>query len=72
MTITEFKKFTENRLVYLDGATGSNLMKRGMPAGVCPEKWILDHPDILDCRENLWRPGVISSMHPLLRQTASS
>ena len=46
MTITEFKKFTENRLVYLDGATGSNLMKRGMPAGVCPEKWILDHPDI--------------------------
>ncbi|MDE7330949.1 MAG: homocysteine S-methyltransferase family protein [Lachnospiraceae bacterium] len=46
MTITDFKKFTENRLVYLDGATGSNLMKRGMPAGVCPEKWILENPDI--------------------------
>ena len=46
MTITDFRKFTENRLVYLDGATGSNLMKRGMPAGVCPEKWILEHPDI--------------------------
>ena len=46
MTIKDFKKFTENRLVYLDGATGSNLMKRGMPAGVCPEKWILEHPDI--------------------------
>lgn len=46
MRIDEFKKFTENRLIYLDGATGSNLMKRGMPGGVCPEKWILEHPDI--------------------------
>ena len=25
----------------------SNLIKRGMPAGVCPEKWILEHPDAL-------------------------
>ncbi|MDE5909339.1 MAG: homocysteine S-methyltransferase family protein [Lachnospiraceae bacterium] len=41
-----FQKFVENRLVYLDGATGSNLMKRGMPGGVCPEKWILEHPDV--------------------------
>lgn len=47
MKIDEFKKYTENRLIYLDGATGSNLMKRGMPGGVCPEKWILEHPDIL-------------------------
>ncbi len=22
-------------------------MKRGMPAGVCPEQWILSHPDVL-------------------------
>mgnify|MGYP002509701884 CR=1 FL=1 len=46
MNTGDFKKFTENRLVYLDGATGSNLIKRGMPAGVCPETWILEHPDI--------------------------
>ena len=26
----------------LDGATGSNLQRRGMPAGVCPEEWILE------------------------------
>lgn len=31
----------------LDGATGTNLMKAGMPGGVCPEKWILEHPDVL-------------------------
>ena len=31
----------------LDGATGSNLQKAGMPAGVCPEQWILEHPQAL-------------------------
>ncbi|MCI9077313.1 MAG: dihydropteroate synthase [Lachnospiraceae bacterium] len=31
----------------LDGATGSNLQKRGMPAGVCPEEWILENKDVL-------------------------
>ncbi|MCM1136390.1 MAG: homocysteine S-methyltransferase family protein [Clostridium sp.] len=46
MKTNEFKKLTENRLIYLDGATGSNLMKRGMPAGVCPEQWILEHPEV--------------------------
>ena len=33
--------------VLLDGATGSNLMKRGMPSGVCPEKWILEHSEVM-------------------------
>jgi len=44
---SEFKTWINNRIIYLDGATGSVLMKRGMPAGVCPEQWILEHPDIL-------------------------
>ena len=46
MNAREFRELTENRLVFLDGATGSNLIKRGMPAGACPEKWILEHKDI--------------------------
>lgn len=33
-----------SRIVMLDGATGSNLMRAGMPVGVCPEQWILDNP----------------------------
>ena len=32
---------------YLDGATGSNLQKAGMPRGCCTEQWILEHPDAL-------------------------
>lgn len=47
MTRDEFRIYTENNLVYLDGATGSNLLNRGMPAGVCPEQWILDNREIL-------------------------
>ncbi len=31
----------------LDGAWGSTLQERGMPSGVCPEVWILEHPDVL-------------------------
>ncbi|MGN0431723.1 MAG: homocysteine S-methyltransferase family protein [Lachnospiraceae bacterium] len=46
MTKKEFAAWTKENIVYLDGATGSNLMKAGMPAGVCPEKWILEHEDI--------------------------
>lgn len=47
MTREEFKTVSENQIIYLDGATGSNLVKAGMPSGVCPEKWILEHPDVM-------------------------
>lgn len=48
MTKQEFKRMlTQGTPVYLDGATGSNLMKRGMPGGVCPEQWIMEHPQVL-------------------------
>lgn len=43
----EFAEWAGKSIIYLDGAIGSNLMKAGMPAGVCPEKWILEHPDVL-------------------------
>lgn len=46
MTKKEFASWAQNTLIYLDGATGSNLVLAGMPAGVCPEKWILEHPDV--------------------------
>ena len=47
MTREEFMKLGKGHPVYLDGATGSNLLKRGMPAGVCPEAWILEHREVL-------------------------
>lgn len=42
-----FEEKFGQRIVFLDGATGSNLAKRGMPSGVCPEQWILENEDIL-------------------------
>jgi len=48
MTKEEFRKICSEQIIYLDGATGSNLIKRGMPGGVCPETWILDHPHIME------------------------
>ena len=36
-----------DKLTFLDGATGTNLMKAGLPAGACTEKWILDNPDVI-------------------------
>lgn len=31
----------------LDGATGTELTKRGMPQGACTERFVLEHPDII-------------------------
>ncbi|MBE5928471.1 MAG: 5-methyltetrahydrofolate--homocysteine methyltransferase [Lachnospiraceae bacterium] len=47
MTRQEFAELINNKLVFLDGATGSNLQKEGMDPGVCPEKWILEHEDVI-------------------------
>lgn len=47
MTKTEFFALCASGTVLLDGATGSNLMKRGMPVGVCAEAWIAEHPQVL-------------------------
>ncbi len=47
MTREEFNRLAQDTILYLDGATGSNLVKAGMPSGVCPEHWILRHPDVM-------------------------
>lgn len=47
MTKDEFSALVSKGIVLLDGATGSNLMKAGMPRGVCTEEWITEHPQAL-------------------------
>ncbi len=36
-----------NYPLLLDAATGTQLQKHGMPAGVCAEKWTLENPDVI-------------------------
>lgn len=47
LTKEEFQKLLDHDPLLLDGATGSNLQKAGMPKGCCTEEWILMHPEAL-------------------------
>ena len=47
LTKEQFHERIGAGLRLLDGATGSNLQKMGMPRGCCTEQWILDNPDAL-------------------------
>ncbi len=51
----EFHEKVQGGLRYLDGATGSNLMKAGMPRGVPTELWVLEHPEVLQNLQRAYR-----------------
>ncbi|MFA6930152.1 MAG: homocysteine S-methyltransferase family protein [Lentisphaeria bacterium] len=58
MTRQEFAAIATGRILILDGATGTELIKRGMPSGVSPENWILEHPEaILEVQKNYVAAG---------------
>lgn len=43
----KFLDIMKKRPLILDGATGTELQKRGMPAGVCPELWCIEKPLVI-------------------------
>ena len=47
LTKEEFHALLKNGPLFLDGATGSNLQKAGMPKGCCTEEWVLNNPEPL-------------------------
>ena len=47
MKKNEFRKMADEGIIYLDGATGSNLYQAGMPRGICAEEWVLEHENVL-------------------------
>ncbi len=65
LTKQEFSAFLE-KTVLLDGATGSELQKAGMPRGYCTEEWILANPEALI---NLQRQYVASGSNILYAPT---
>lgn len=42
-----FRELLKSGPLILDGATGTNLQKMGMPMGVCPEQWMVEHRDVV-------------------------
>ncbi len=47
LTKEQLQQKIADGLRFLDGATGSNLRKAGMPKEACTEQWILSHPEVL-------------------------
>ena len=47
LTKEQFSNILAEGPLILDGATGSNLQKAGMPRGCCTEEWILANPEPL-------------------------
>lgn len=47
LTKEQFQEKIASGIHFLDGATGSNLRKAGMPNGCCTEEWVLNHPEVL-------------------------
>ena len=47
LTKEQFQEKIAAGVRLLDGATGSNLRKLGMPKGCCTEQWVLQNPEVL-------------------------
>jgi 5-methyltetrahydrofolate--homocysteine methyltransferase len=48
MSKKKFNDLINKKVVILDGATGTEFIKRGMPQGVSPELWALENPDAVN------------------------
>ena len=54
----EFIRLAGSRIIRLDGATGTELIKRGLPPGVCPEAWCVRNPDaVISVQQAYCRAG---------------
>jgi 5-methyltetrahydrofolate--homocysteine methyltransferase len=53
-----FLDLIKKGVVVLDGSTGVAMQRRGMPNGVCPEKWALDNPKhLIDLQKEYVKAG---------------
>ena len=43
----KIKSLLKKKILILDGATGTELQKGGMPSDVCPETWCLENHDVI-------------------------
>jgi 5-methyltetrahydrofolate--homocysteine methyltransferase len=66
-----------NKLLISDGATGTNLIVRGLPAGETAENWVLEKPelilqlhrDFIDCGSNIILTSTFGGSFPRLSQS---
>lgn len=41
------ERLQSDKVIVLDGATGTNLQRRGLPVGMPSDIWVMDHPEIV-------------------------
>lgn len=62
---TLYPNFPFSLPMILDGATGTSLIRAGMPTGVCPEAWILENPEIIkDIQSRYFEAGSDAVLAP--------
>ncbi len=44
----KIREFLKNNIVFLDGGMGTLLQERGLRPGELPERWNLEHPDVIE------------------------
>jgi 5-methyltetrahydrofolate--homocysteine methyltransferase len=47
MASSTIQDLIKERVVLFDGALGTELMRRGLPRGICPELWNVTHPEVV-------------------------
>ena len=55
MNKKQFKDLISSKIVILDGATGTELIKNGMPVGVNPEQWVYENRDVIKKVQDAYR-----------------
>lgn len=45
MNRKDLMALVNKEIILLDGSTGGELLKRGMPVGVCPEQWMIENEE---------------------------
>ncbi len=58
MTVKDFKNLLKEKVLILDGATGTELQDAGLPQGACPELWALENPaKLMEVQRNYFKAG---------------
>jgi len=58
MKIPFLERLAQDAPLVADGATGTNLQRRGLPAGMAPDEWVFDHPEqILQLHQDFIQAG---------------
>ncbi len=61
----DLRELLKEKILILDGATGTELQKKGLPKGVCPEWWIYENPTpLIELQRDYVKNGSMAVLAP--------